>query len=254
LPSVGQDSKSSQFEIPPPLAYNNPMSPETPNPDQLFTVPADEFKANYRPLTPAELAELGQSPPSPTILPEELTTSHEAFLRQTFEIWDKTSASKAKITTEALLPTDQNWSDLATDIDPTKFGEMTLNPETQALDFETATVFIPDLSAFNDQPLSAVAEHLISTYGDKYYLPGIEYWQWVCEHKNLTDLPAGPEFEALKQNLKDNYCFFFGSTLRRSDGRWRVPCLDWAGAEWGRYASGLGDDWDSDCRVVLLER
>ena len=131
---------------------------------------------------------------------------------------------------------------------------MTLNPETQILDFETATVFIPDLSAFNGQPLSAVAEHLISTYGDKYYLPGIEYWQWLCEHDNLTDLPAGPKFEALKQNLKDNYCFFFGSTLRRSSGRWIVPCLRWTGTEWRRLASRLGIGWRSSYRVVLLER
>ena len=231
------------------------MSPETPtNPDQLFTVPADEFKANYRPLTPTELAELGESLPSPTTIPEELKTSHEAFLQQTFEIWDKTSAPKAKITTEALLPTEQNWSDLEADIDPAKFGEMTLNPETQTLDFEKTKVFIPDLSAFNGQPLSAVAEHLIATYGDKYYLPGIEYWQWLCEHKNLTALPAGPEFEALKQNLKDNYCFFFGSTLRNSNGHWHVPCLYWTGTEWDRRASRLDDVWFSHYRVVLLER
>ena len=118
----------------------------------------------------------------------------------------------------------------------------------------SATIFIPDLSAFNGKKLSEVAEHLISTYSDKYYLPGIEYWQWLCEHKNLADLPAGKEFETLKTNLKDNYCFLFGSTLRGSDGRWSVPYVHWHGSEWGRDARWLGNGWRSNCRVVLLER
>lgn len=231
------------------------MSPENPlNPTnhQLFTVPADEFKASYRPLTPAELAELGEA--TSVAIAEEVKTGPEAFLKETFEKWDKDSAPKAKITTEVISPADQDWSALETDIDPTKFGEMTLNPETQALDFETAKVFIPDLSAFNGQKLSAVAEHLVSTYGDKYYLPGIEYWQWLCNHDSLTDLPEGEEFEALKQNLTDNYCFFFGSTLRNSNGHWSVPCVRWGGSEWRRGAYWLAGDWDSDCRVVLLEK
>jgi len=231
----------------------SPENPTNPNDNQLFTVPADEFKANYRPLTPEELTELGLANPESTTLSTEVATQHDAFISDTFKSWGQTIPTE-QIQATPEDPTTKDYPALEKDIDTTKAGEYTLNPETQTLDFETATVFIPDLSVFNGQKLSEVAEHLISTYSDKYYLPGIEYWQWLCEHKNLADLPAGKEFETLKTNLKDNYCFLFGSTLRNSDGHWSVPCVSWDGSKWRRDADWLDNRWSSHSRVVLLER
>ncbi|HQI26100.1 MAG TPA: hypothetical protein PLY95_02490 [Candidatus Paceibacterota bacterium] len=235
------------------------MSQESFDPSKLFTVPPSEFASKYRVLTNEELAELGESRIVPTV-PEELKTSHEAFLQETFELWDSDpasrakTASRAKITTEVRPPVDQNWSGLETDIDTDKFGELIINPETQNLNFETAKVFIPNLSDFEGKKLSEVAEHLVAEYGDKYYLPGLEYMEWVVGKNDLDSLPAGPEFEALKSELNDHVCFLFGSTLRRSSGHWCVPSVGWGGSAWHRRAYWLGSDWCSYGRVVLLER
>ncbi|KKR13842.1 MAG: hypothetical protein UT40_C0009G0007 [Candidatus Woesebacteria bacterium GW2011_GWA1_39_21b] len=231
----------------------SPENPTNPNDNQLFTVPADEFKANYRPLTPEELTELGLTNPESTPLSPETLTQHDAFISDTFKSWTQAiPTEQIQATLEDL--TTKDYPTLEKDIDTTKAGEYTLNPETQTLDFETATIFIPDLSAFNGKKLSEVAEHLISTYSDKYYFPGIEYWHWLCAHKNLADLPADPQFNTLKQELTDNYCFLFGSTLRYSNGHWYVPCVLWVGSKWNRNADWLGNSWYSDYRVVLLER
>ena len=141
-------------------------------------------------------------------------------------------------------PPAKNYKTLETDIDNTKAGQYTLNPETQNLDFETAKVFVPDLSAFNGKKLSEVAEHLIATYSAKYYLPGIEYWQWL--YNNPDESPA---------ELKDgNYQFFYGSTLRHLDGHWLVLFVRWYGSSWSRNGHRLGGSWYSNYRVVLLER
>ena len=178
----------------------------------------------------------------------------DEFVKDTFETWDSAKASSIKIKAEVISPLEQPWSDLEGDIDTTKAGEYTLNPETQELDFATAKVFIPDLSSFVGKKVSEVAEYVVNTYGDKYYIPGLEYEQWLYQHENLKSLPEGKEFEELKQHLRDRYCFFFGSTLRDLGGRWCVPCVDWDGSGWFRDAFWLDFDWGSHDRVVLLER
>jgi hypothetical protein len=230
------------------------MSKESFEPNQLFSVPPDRFRTHYRALSPEELAELGESPITAPAVPEEIRARQDNFLKNTFEYWDKNSAPQAKIEGESWLPADQNWQQLETDINPAKFGEYTVNPETQTLDFEKAKVFIPDLSSFKGKKLSEVAEHLIKTYGAKYYIPGIEYWQWIYDHKDLESLPTGKEFETLKKELNDNVCFLFGTTLRDSDGHWYVPYVHWDSGKWHRRACWLGHDWYSDYRVVLLEK
>lgn len=230
------------------------MSKESINPDQLFTVSSAEFATQYRPLTPAELEAIGESPIAPPAVPEEIRNKQEAFLMNIFEYWDNSTAPNAKISTEERLPAGQNWQALEKDINPDKFGELILNPETQGVDFEKAKVFIPDLSAFEGKKLSEVAEHLVATYGGRYYLPGLEYEQWVFDHQDADSLPAGPEFDILKKELTDHYCFFFGSTLRYSSGHWSVPYAYWNGSAWYRHAYWLGNVWYSYYRVVLLER
>ena len=232
---------------------STPQIPPKPDFNKPFTIPMEEFR-QCRSLTPAELAELGESPLDTPTLSEKVTTTTDEFVKDTFETWDSAKASGIKIKAEAVPPLEQSWSDLEGDIDATKAGEYTLNPETQALDFENAKVFIPDLSSFEGKKLSEVAEYVVKTYGDKYYIPGLEYEQWLYQHENLESLPEGKEFEELKQQLKDRICFFFGSTLRYLDGRWCVPSVPWRSSGWYRNASWLGYDWDSDCRVVLLER
>ena len=222
---------------------STPQIPSNPDSNKLFTIPMEEFR-QCRSLTPAELAELGESPLDTPTLSEKVTTTSDEFIKDTFETWDSAKASGIKIKAEAVPPLEQPWSELAGDIDTTKAGEYTLNPETQELDFETAKVFIPDLSSFKGKELSEVAEYLVNTYGDKYYIPGLEYEQWLLANPGKS--PA---------SLRDgNYHFFFGSTLRGLDGRWCVPVVDWGSSGWYRSAYWLDDDWVSYDRVVLLER
>lgn len=178
---------------------------------------------------------------------EEAQTENKAFLKKTLEGWyNATDAARAIDKVEAIDPTSQDYKDLAGDTNQAEFGAYTLNPEMQGLDFESARTFVPDLTAFNGKPLHEVVKHVMDTYGDKYYVPGIEYWKWLIENPGKN--PPG-------SNIKDgNYYLFPGSVLRDGDGYWRVPYAAWDGAKWHRSASWLTRYWNSLSRVVLLEK
>jgi len=185
---------------------------------------------------------------------EKLTQTNEQFMTDTFTSWYQADASKAKQEAVLTPPDSQDFKALSQE--PKKeaeFGKYTLNPETQGLDFEQLTTFVPDLSQFEAQqgnpnkpaaPLHEVMKYVLDTYGDKYYIPGIEYWKWLYENPDKIPL-----------NLKDgNYYFFPGSVLRGHDGDWYVPYAIWSGSTWYRDAIWLTNDWFSIYRVVLLER
>jgi len=186
--------------------------------------------------------------------PETLKETMNAFLETTFKGWGY-DANQLKDaigkTPDLLSPLDIDYEITKDDIDATKSGEYTLNPGTQTLDFETIPpekYFVPDLSAFNSKPLAEVAEHLKQTYGAKYHLPGLEYFDYLAKNPDKTP-------ETAKANLKDgNYYFFFGSLLRSLDGRWIVPCARWDGSGWRRDGRRLGYVWHDGYRVVLLEK
>jgi MoxR-like ATPase len=177
---------------------------------------------------------------------EQLKAENQLFISDTFRSWYSSpmTPEEQNHTPVIVGPEDLAWENLKQDIDPNLSGEYTLNPETQGLDFEQAKLFTPDLTKFNGKPLAEVAEHIVATYGDKYYIPGLEYWKWLIENPDKSP-----------KDLKDgNYHFFFGSTLRNRGGRWGVPYFYWSGDEWNRGADGLGSTWGSDGRVVLLEK
>lgn len=183
----------------------------------------------------------------------EAIVGERNFLRNTFEIWaNKETADKAKIIAGAISPKDQEWQIRSEDIDTEKFGEYTPNPETSGLtsaDFERMAeegkVKVEALpSRFNNKPLYEAAKYIVETYSGKYYLPGIEYWQWLLANPDKSP-------EACKDG---GWHFLFGSLLRDSRGHWRVPFLHWDGSSWNRYADWLDDTWSSNYRVVLLER
>ncbi len=177
--------------------------------------------------------------------PEELREEFRDFLAETFSIWYSNDAiKKARIPgavnhlPELILPEYQNWQKKKEDIDPSKFGEYTLNPETIDIDWETIppekikVEKLPD--DWNNKPLADIAEYIIKTYGADYYIPGIECWKYIFEHPGKFPV-----------NLEDGHrYFFFGSVLRGATGNWIV--LD--GGSW------LMGAWHSICRVVLLEK
>ncbi len=45
----------------------------------------------------------------------------------------------------------------------------------------------------------------------------------------------------------------FLAMLRDKDGRWHVPNADWNGAKFDRNANWLGNGWNANERVVLLD-
>ena len=176
---------------------------------------------------------------------EALQQTNEQFILNTFETWyNKQDAAKAKQEAILIAPESQDHKALSKSTEPAEFGKYTLNPETQHLDFEQLKTFIPDLSKFNGKPLHEVIQHVMDTYSNTHYVPGIEYWKWLCENPGKSP-----------PNLKDgNWYFFPGSVLRGRDGRWSVSDADWSGSEWNRNALWLTSAWNDNCRVVLLEK
>jgi hypothetical protein len=143
-------------------------------------------------------------------------------------------------------PRDQDYKTLKDDTVPTKFGEYTLNPDMQNVDFKhipERNIHIINLPQFIGKPRAEVIEHIIKTHPN-LKLPGLEYWKWLSE--NPTKTP---------NKLKDTTLWFYfpGSLVRASNGHWYVPCADCHGSGWLRSAHWLGSSWNADYRIVLLE-
>ncbi|MFA6227269.1 MAG: hypothetical protein WC631_02245 [Candidatus Paceibacterota bacterium] len=185
-------------------------------------------------------------PQEPVLDSESLKLQNQTFLQETFKIWYNEVKSKVEQIPIIIDPKTEDYKARKDDTDPAKFGEYTLNPDTQDIDFENipeSKIFVPDLSSFVGKPLEEVAKHIIDTYSATHHIPGLEYWKWLIE--NPTKSPV---------KLKDGkYYFNFGSLVRYSGGYWGVPCADWGGSDWDRDARWLGNSWAAEYRVVLLE-
>jgi len=180
----------------------------------------------------------------------DLLIAHEPFLRETFGKWYSGDQKKIDIPQRPSLvdPQSLDFSSLKSDIDPSKFGEYTLNPECLGLDFKTAKIKVLDIqkeiktNKLTD--IASIGKYIIDTYSKDYIIPDISFWQWMIEKG--ANAPT--------ELLDGNYHFCFGSILRNSGGDARVPCASWHGAEFFRGAVRLGFDWGSHFRVALLER
>jgi len=173
------------------------------------------------------------------------------FLGETNTGWGVKKENLPTFKFEFTDPKELDYKEKAEHPDQARFGEYTLNPETFGVDFEKAKVFIPDLLSMNGKKLYDVFKHVVDTYGEKYYIPGIEYLKWMIEN------PDKAEESAKKQeyDIKDgNYYYFPGSSLCNSGGRWSVPCARWFGGGFRRDARWLEREWSSDDRVLLLEK
>lgn len=179
---------------------------------------------------------------------EHIKARFAPFLTETFTKWyNKEIAEKVKQKPSLVAPKDINWEKLKNDIDEAKFGEYTLNPEMQGIDFESfplAKVKVLALGEMIGKTLAEVGEHIVKKYGATHRIPGVEYWRYVIENPDKAPL-----------SLKDgSYHYLFGSMLRNLDGDADVPCAYWGGDQFSRDAEWLVVGWDSLDRVVLLEK
>jgi FtsZ-binding cell division protein ZapB len=176
---------------------------------------------------------------------ETLQKFNQQFLFDTFKGWySERGAQKAKQSARLEKPDTLDCQNLSQDIDTNKFGEYTLNPDTQTIDFEKAKPIVIELPQFVGQPLWEAMKYIIDTYAGTHHIPGLEYWKWIIENPNKTP-----------QSLKDgNWHFLPGSILRGEGGRWIVPRVVWNDSEFGRSAGWLGVAWYAFERVVLIEK
>ncbi len=186
---------------------------------------------------------------------EEIKAENETFLKQTFEKWyDKTRADTTEQIPIIIDPRDQDFTALKDNIIAEKFGEYTVNPEMRGLDFENwpkEKIKMLNLADMQGKLLHEVAKHIVDTYGDTHHIPGIEFWKWMIDSYERAPDDVKEKYKKLKDG---NYYFNFGSLVRNSGGRWSAPYSRWHGSSFSRGAYRLGYGWDSDFRVVLLEK
>lgn len=165
-----------------------------------------------------------------------------------FAVMVSPSNRRTKFKAEQILPKDINYKAKAMRTEKTKFGEYTLNPEMAGVNFENSKIFIPDLSGFIDQPLYEVLQYVVDTYGEKYYIPGLEFWKWVPNNPNQA--------EKLEPSLKDGNSYYLpGSTFCDVDGYWSTVCFSWiSNGMFNRRTRWLENFWNWQERVLLLEK
>ncbi|MDP3763526.1 MAG: hypothetical protein Q8Q92_02635 [bacterium] len=213
-----------------------------------------------QPLTESNLADLRSAVEGMkiTIGGKELTledvesiSGFNAFLNRLYQSWGVAESNLPIPNPSFVAPKEIEYEKRSMNPDGKKFGTYTLNPETFAGDFEKAKVFIPDLSAMAGKKLHKVFQYVVDIYGDKYHIPGIEYWKWMIENPDKAEEAAKKQ----EYDIKDGNLYFFpGSSLCSSGGRWRVPWAHWSGGRFDRDALRLEDGWDSNDRVLLLEK
>src|SRR3989344_4574595 len=175
-------------------------------------------------------------------------TVFNTFLLETYKGWgvEQDKLDTLNFSPELVLPQDLGYTAKKADIDESKYGEYTLNPDTLSLDYDSIPqdkikiLTLPD--TLNNQSLDQVANYILQTYPN-YHIPGLEYCKYIIQ--NPTKAP---------QALKDgNWHFFFGSLFRPSGGHWFVPAARWDGFSFYRGGFWLVNGWYSACRVVALE-
>jgi hypothetical protein len=174
---------------------------------------------------------------------ESLKIQHLSFLK------DILGKPEGGFIPTLVKPKDQDYATLKDDVDITKFGEYTLNPDTQNLDFENiheSKIFIPNIPPiFVGKPFFEVFKYLVDTYSNTHYIPGVEYYKWLIQ--NPTKTP-----EVLKD--KNLWFYFPGSLICTFIGSWDVPYVHWSGSNFYRGVGGLSYRWDSTYSVVFFEK
>src|SRR3989344_5230363 len=171
--------------------------PPTPSPqaDKPFILPKSEVTRLVTPLTPEETQRLNpakpprpetQPPESDSIIPEQIKEIFGGFLKQTYkDSWNGSPdvIAKAGENPEIRKPEDIIWSNTS-EIDPTKFGEFTMNPDTTNINWEQIPkekIKVFDFPEFVGKKRWELAKYITTEWPDrdKYLIPGLEYYKYV---------------------------------------------------------------------------
>lgn len=159
-------------------------------------------------------------------------------------LFDTNSMKEVKIKHE--LPQTLDYEVLKEN-DSSKIGEVIVNPESVAIDWETISpekIKSFDFAEFVGKPRSQLVAHIAKEYSGKYIIPDLTYREFLMNNPDKI-----PPF------MKDgNWYYFYGSILRYSDGDALVPDVYWNGGRLNRNGSWLDHDWDGSGRVLLLEK
>lgn len=140
------------------------------------------------------------------------------------------------------------------DIQPERCGEYTLNPEMDIMEIDVRSypmekrkvIELPEMSR---KGIDEVARYVAEKYSASCYIPGLEYWLEVLKRprrKTWNDVQmTDGESEMLAY-------FFFGSMVRRGDGKWCFPFVEREKDSW--RAGFTVEQWHRDFRVVLFDK
>ncbi len=181
----------------------------------------------------------------------ESQEKHNDFLLDIFRnrwSYDQEQLDQAKLNLkpEFILPRDIDWRLRYYEVDASKSGQYTLNPEVPP-NFESKKIFIPtlkELRPFRGRFISEVGSYLVQTYGNQYIIPGIEYWEYIFKNPNQAP-----------RELKDGkYYICLGSILRSTTGHWVIPRSRWSDSWFYIDYYWPGNYQDPLPSVVLLEK
>lgn len=109
--------------------------------------------------------------------------------------------------------------------------------------FEEVRTLVPDLSAFVGKEVHEVIRYLNETYGDRFYLPDSEYWEWLKSNR-----------DQIPQELKgEKYYFMPIAVFRIQAGRFRVYFGGLEGTNWRRHGVWASSKWHSFYHAILIE-
>jgi hypothetical protein len=209
-----------------------------------------------------------------SITPESYLTDLHPFLLETYKKWSYTEEQLKTVEKVISNPDNihigedipfeslktQNKDETTRKANKSHTGELYLSSES--IDYETTKPFIPEIPEdITKQGVSGVMKYIHDTYKDTHIIPDLTYYKYLTQLGDQYNTETDPiKKEAILSQIPEvfrdtsKYFYFPGSAFFNESGRWVCPCLGWSGAGFARNADGVEDGWDSNDRVVLLER
>jgi hypothetical protein len=209
-----------------------------------------------------------------SITPESYLTDLHPFLLETYKKWSYTEEQLKTVEKVISNPDNihigedipfeslktQNKDETTRKANKSHTGELYLSSES--IDYETTKPFIPEIPEdITKQGVSGVMKYIHDTYKDTHIIPDLTYYKYLTQLGDQYNTETDPiKKEAILSQIPEvfrdtsKHFYFPGSAFFNESGRWVCPCLGWSGAGFARNADGVEDGWDSNDRVVLLER